>query len=363
MSEFEQKQSAIQALLDKHQLDALLLKRVGSFAWATCGAANYVNTATTNGDSQLLITRSGRYLISNNIEITRLEKEDGLKRQDWEFHIAPWYQANPALEKLTSGLRLGADGPQPGALDLADEVARMRSYLLPEEQERFRMLCRLTAEAMETTIHTVRPGQTEFEIAARLEFESQQHGIQPIVLLIASDRRIFEHRHPLPTAKKVERYAMLISCCRYKGLVSSNTRLVHFGRLPEEIRHKADVLAKIDATFIDSTRPGMSEAEIFHNGQTAYAEAGFPDEWQYHHQGGPAAYESREWLATPDSKDVVRLGQVYAWNPSIAGTKSEDTILVGSDGCEVLTGQSDWPMITVEVGGKTYRRPDILEII
>ena len=156
---------------------------------------------------------------------------------------------------------------------------------------------------------------------------------------------------------------MLISCCRYKGLVSSNTRLVHFGRLPDEIRHKADVLAKIDATFVDLTRPGMSEAEIFHNGQTAYAEAGFPDEWQYHHQGGPAAYESREWLATPDSKDVVRLGQVYAWNPSIAGTKSEDTILVGSDGCEVLTGQADWPMITVEVGGKTYRRPDILEII
>ncbi|MDR3577449.1 MAG: M24 family metallopeptidase [Anaerolineaceae bacterium] len=363
MSEFEQKQRAIQELLEKHQLDALLLKKVSSFAWATCGAASYVNTATTNGDSQLLIKRSGRYLISNNIEITRLEKEDGLKRQDWEFHIAPWYQANPAEDKLASGLRLGADGPQPGALDVGEEVARLRSYLLPEEQERYRKLCRLTAEAMVAAVHSVQPGQTEYEIAARLGSESQQRGIQPIVLLIASDQRIFDHRHPLPTGKKVERYAMLISCCRYKGLVSSITRLVHFGRLPDDLRHKADVLAKVDAAFIEYTRPGMVLAEILRHAQAAYAEAGFPDEWQLHHQGGPAGYEAREWLATPDSKDVVRLGQVYAWNPSITGTKSEDTILVGSDGCEVMTENSNWPMITVETGGKTYRRPDILEII
>ena len=264
MSEFEQKQNALQALLDRHQLDALLLKKVSSFAWATCGAASYINTATTNGNSQLLITRQRRYLISNNIEITRLEKEDGLKRQDWEFQIAPWYQANPAIDKLSSGLRLGADGAQAGALDLGDELARLRSYLLPEEHERYRKLCRLTADAMQAAVDTVRPGQTEYEIAARLGCESQQRGIQPIVLLIASDRRIFDHRHPLPTGKKVERYAMLISCCRYKGLVSSITRLVYFGRLPDEIRHKADVLAKVDATMIDSTRPGMALAEIFY---------------------------------------------------------------------------------------------------
>jgi antitoxin VapB len=363
MSEFEQKQGAIQALLEKHALDALLLKKVSSFAWATCGAASYVNTATTNGESQLLISRGGLYLITNNIEATRLEKEEGLKAQGWEFCIAPWYQANPAVDRLAGGLHLGADGPHPGALDLGDEIARLRSYLLAEEHERYRKLCRLTAEAMEAAVHAVRPGQTEYEIAARLGSESQQRGVQPSVILIASDKRIFDHRHPLPTGKKVERYAMLIVCCRYKGLVSSITRLVHFGRLPDELRHKADVLAKVDATLIESTRPGMALAEVFHKAQIAYAEAGFPDEWQLHHQGGPAGYEPREWLATPDSKDVVTLGQVYAWNPSITGTKSEDTILVGSAGCEVMTEIPDWPVITVEATGKIYRRPDILEII
>ena len=57
-----------------------------------------------------MITRSGRYLISNNIEITRLEKEDGLSRQDWEFHIAPWYQANPALIDASLAVNCSVSG-------------------------------------------------------------------------------------------------------------------------------------------------------------------------------------------------------------------------------------------------------------
>lgn len=75
MTEFSQKQDRIQALLGERNLDALLLQRVSSFAWATCGAASYVNTATTNGEAALLITSSGRYLITNNIEAPRLEQE------------------------------------------------------------------------------------------------------------------------------------------------------------------------------------------------------------------------------------------------------------------------------------------------
>lgn len=93
MTEFSQKQERIQVLLAEHKLDALLLQRVSSFAWATCGAASYVNTATTSGEAALLITPSGRYLITNNVEATRLEQEEKLAAQDWEFRVAPWYEA------------------------------------------------------------------------------------------------------------------------------------------------------------------------------------------------------------------------------------------------------------------------------
>jgi len=66
-------------------------------------------------------------------------------------------------------------------------------------------------------------------------------------------------------------------------------------------------------------------------------------------RGGPMGYEGRDFKATPTETREVVEDQAVGWNPSIAGTKSEDTIL--SSG-EVLTLTKDWPLR----GG----RPDIL---
>jgi len=362
MNEFDEKQSRIQTLLTHHRLDALLLQRVSSFAWATCGAASYVNTATTEGAASLLLTPTGRYVITNNIEATRLEQEEKLATQGWEFRVAPWHETSQAIAELTSALRLGADGAYPGATDLSAELARLRAHLMPQEGERFRALGRLCAAAMDAAIRAVRPGQTECEIAALLAREAQSRGAQPIVNLIATDERIFQFRHPLPTAKKLGHYAMLVLCGRQWGLVCSITRLVHFGRLPDELRHRAEAVARVDATLLAATRPGRTLGETFQQAVAVYAATGFANEWQLHHQGGPAAYEPREFLATPGSSDVVAVGQAYAWNPSITGSKSEDTILVGESGHEVLTTISGWPTLKVTLAdGQTILRPAILE--
>ena len=54
--------------------------------------------------------------------------------------------------------------------------------------------------------------------------------------------------------------------------------------------------------------------------------------------------------------------QAFAWNPSITGTKTEDTALVDGDRLEVLTAcSSSWPTIPVAARGTpTYKRPGIL---
>jgi antitoxin VapB len=363
MSEFETKQARIQALLSAHGLDALLLQRVSSFAWATCGAASYVNSASTTGEARLLITPAGRYLVTNNIEATRLAQEEKLAEQGWEFEVAPWYEAADRVAQLAGGFRLGTDGPVPGAVDLSHDLARLRARLTPTEGERFRRLGRLCGEALECAARAVRPGQTEYEIAALVAREAEGRGAPAIVNLVATDERVFAFRHPLPTGKVMARYAMLVLCGRRWGLVCSATRLVHFGRLPDELRRKAEAVARVDAAFLNATRPGQTLGEVFQRGRAAYAASGFPEEWQQHHQGGPAGYEPREYIATPDAADVVESGQAYAWNPSIAGTKSEDTILVSGPGVENLTATAGWPQVTVTAGDATYARPAILEIV
>lgn len=363
MSELSEKIVRIHSLLDKRQLDGLLLRKVSSFAWATGGTASYVNSATTCGEAALLVTHDKRFLITNNIEATRLEKEEKLNEDGWEMRVSPWYSGDENLQDLVKGMRMGADHTRSDAIDVSVDVARMRSHLTGQEGERFRELGRLCARAMDQTVRAIAPGWTEHSIAARLGAEAERQGVQAIVNLIASDERIFSYRHPLPTPRKLEHYALLVLCGRRAGLVCSITRLVHFGKMAGELRRKVEAVARIDAAMMAATRPGTTLGEVFEKAVQAYAETGFPDEWKLHHQGGPAGYEPREIVATPGSPEAIVLGQAFAWNPSITGVKSEDTFLVGSTANEVVTAIDSWPMIEVEVGGQTTIRPDVLEIV
>jgi hypothetical protein len=71
-------------------------------------------------------------------------------------------------------------------------------------------------------------------------------------------------------------------------------------------------------------------------------------------------YQAREYIAGPADPHTVGLNQAFAWNPSITGTKSEDTIMVTEYGPEVLTISPDWPLEEIVVGGRAVMRPRIL---
>ena len=55
-------------------------------------------------------------------------------------------------------------------------------------------------------------------------------------------------------------------------------------------------------------------------------------------------------------------GQAFAWNPSITGTKSEDTVLVAGADSEVMSAIAGWPTVEASVDGRTWKRPAVLEI-
>ena len=358
MSEYNRKLEIIRAWMTDRNLDGLYLQSAGSFAWATCGAASYINTASSNGLASLLITQDHQYLITTNIEAPRLEKEEQLMTQGWEFQVVAWYDTPTTVSDLSRALKLASDCHFPGAADLSVDLARLRANLTPEEGKRFQDLGKYCARAMDAAVKAVRPGQTEYEIAAKLAAEVEGQGVQAIVNLIATDERIYSFRHPLPTAKKLEKYAMLILCGRKNGLVCSLTRLVHFGTLSDDLKRKESACAMVDAVFINSTRPGQTLGNIFEKAAATYAATGFPDEWRKHHQGGTSGFEPREYLAVPGSPDCVNVGQVYAWNPSITGYKTEDTILVGETHNEILTEIPNWPVTIID----GIARPSILVV-
>jgi len=359
-AELNLKLQRIRTLLSKRDLDALLLQQTANISWATCGGDVHINIADSVGIASILITQTDKFVVTNNIEATRLMQEEGLGEQGWEFKLLPWYEGNTQIPALTHNMRLCADSGFAQALDLSQEIAALRAQLTPEEEVRYRELGKICAQGMREAADAVKPGMSEFQISGLLAQSVESKGVQAVVNLIATDERIFSYRHPLPTAKKLQNYAMLVLCGRKWGLICSVTRFVHFGALPAEIQHKAQHVAHIDAAMIAATRPGKTLGDVFSQAQSAYAVAGFPDEWKLHHQGGSAGYAPRQVTARPASTEPVRVGQAFAWNPSIKGTKSEDTILIGEGLNEIITEMTDWPSIDVQVGQQSIKRPAIL---
>jgi Xaa-Pro dipeptidase len=354
--ELEEKQRRVSAFLEASGLEGVLLGTIANFAWATGGKRNQVGAATEIGAGALLWTREGRYLVADEIETPRLLEEE-LAEQAIEPLSYPWHRADPAeAVRRRCGGRVAADFPVEGLEPLPPAFTELRWSLTPAEIERYRWLGEHAGAAMTHGLFHLRPGLNEQQIAALVAEVLIGLGIQPTVLLVAVDDRMARYRHPLPTEQRLERAAMLAVGARRWGLIASLTRLVHFGEPHEELRRRHAAVAAVDAAMIQATRPGAPAGAVFRAGMAAYAEHGFPDEWRRHHQGGATGYAGREYRATPETQHVVRDGQAFAWNPSIAGTKSEDTVLVTAQGAEVLTVTPDLPHLAV--GGMT--RPDIL---
>ena len=360
-SEIAEKQRRVNEFLDSGKYDALLLARTDNFAWFTGGGDSHVSLAAEAGVGALLIHRDHKALITNNIERARLIEEE-LSGQGFQGEASFWVEdaLAPAVARLAPGERIASDVPLPGADTCPGEIARLRGSLTPEEIERYRALGRDVGEAIASACMDLEPGMTEHDAASSLAAQHFRRGIAPIVVLVAADGRLLNYRHPIPTHNDIKRTVMLVVCGRRHGLIVSATRIVHFGPLPGELRKKHDAVAAVDAAFIANTRPATRIGDIFKAGLQAYSAHGRAEEWKLHHQGGPTGYATREYRATADTDDAVEPNQAFAWNPSIAGTKSEDTIIATPNGPEIISASPGFPTLQVTACDLSLPRPDIL---
>jgi len=358
--EIEIKWERFKRFLKEKELDGFLINKVSNFAWFTGGKINYVGLHTETGVCKLLITENKIYYLTNNIEYPRISEEE-LKNSGFEPLVENWYEEDFVNRIRKLGFKnVGSDTRDYSPDFLQFNIEKLHFPLLPEEIERYKKLGKEASKIMTDVCKGIKSGEKEIEIAGRLSEKLWSKNIVPVVLLIASDERIEKYRHPVPTEKEIEKYVMVVLCARKYGLIVSLTRLVHFGKLPDELKKKHFSVCKVDATFINNTKKGVKISDVFENGIKVYEETGFPEEWQKHHQGGPTGYLTRYFRANKYTYELIDENQAFAWNPSITGTKSEDTIITMEDGQLIITEDKNWPMIKIEIEDKEILRPDIL---
>jgi antitoxin VapB len=370
-AEIAEKTGRLAAALAAEGLGGVLLGSQHNFAWLTAGGSNGIDLSREQGACALLVRADGkRFVIASRIEMARLLEEElsgaGFEPVEYgweEDKASPTFVADLAASLLEGGNALGSDlAVGAGVKVVEGAVARCRYQLTSAEQERFRGLGRDAGEVVGKFARTLEPGETEAEVARRLSDALAARGMRSVVTLVASDERLPKYRHPVPSARRWERTLMLVTCARRSGLIASLSRIVCVGQVPEELKRRTQAVASVNARLLAATRPGATGSELYRTVAAAYADEGFAGEEHLHHQGGACGYRTRDWVAHPASAETVRLQQAFAWNPSITGTKAEETCFASDDGVEILTTSPDWPQITVQVDGREYPSPDVLSL-
>ncbi len=357
------KEKRLRRLMEEKDLAAVLLKRQPNFSWFTAGGYNMVGIATDLGMTSLLVTRTNRFVIANRIEAPRMMEDEGLGDLGFELLQHEWYVDREAelVQKTVGNLsRVGADVIFASCKNLDGDIKKLRYSLTESEVERYRFLGEKLSQAIEKTAIGIRPGDAECEVAGRLAQELWKDRIDPTGFQVAADERVFLYRHPIPTTRLIQKYAMICANARYKGLITTITRIVHLGKPDPQLVKQFTFNCEIECRMILATKPGVPISVPFQAGVEAYKEFGYEGEWERHNQGGAQGYLARDIRAVPDSKDLIEENQAICWNPSITGTKTEDAFIATTKGPRMITHPVIFPIIEYYKDGLQLIRPGMM---
>jgi Xaa-Pro dipeptidase len=363
MTETVEKLSRVRKYLKAKKLDGIIFNSRANFAWLSGGGDNHIVSQAERGVGALVVTAKQALLVANRIEVDRLHNEEPLT--GFTPKTFPWIQPiSSALDKLLVGKKYVTDDPEAiGRPALpADFLCDVRAALSEPEIRRYKALGRDCSVVMETVARQLQKGDSEHQVEADIARHLLARGIQPYVVLVAFDQRVEKYRHPVPTANHLRTHGMLVICGQRGGQIASLTRLIHFAPISPELVARHEAVCKVESALWEATVPGATYGQALQAGINAYKTVGHAKEWELHHQGGPTGYCGRDFIVTPDEKRKVVDKQAVAWNPSITGTKSEDTFIVDGVNKVVVTACSpDWPTVTVKLPkSQPFTRPAIL---
>jgi antitoxin VapB len=373
--EVHRKVEQLARLAHEEHLGGVMVSAHHNFAWLTAGRSHRIDSSHDAGTVHLFVSRAGRrFVLTDTIEAARVTDET-LAGLDFELRAYPWMDdlEDPSrIARLAADAagspEIGSDVPSDHARSLEPRIADLRATLDPDELPRYRQLGETAAGILADVIRGCRPGAGEDDVAREVTLALLQVGITPVVLLVAGDQRIAKYRHPIPTPAPWSQRLLVGLCGEREGQIVALSRMISV-RPDADLLARTHAAARVCAALLDATRPGVTGAALFDVAVSAYAKEGFRGEERLHHQGGTIGYRAREWLAHPSSRAQVRPPQAFAWNPTITGTKIEETVLLygpeeGSrqpgGSLVVVTDSPGWPSIHIEAQGQRVALPDVL---
>jgi Xaa-Pro aminopeptidase len=324
--------------------DAVLLSRRENFAWLTGGGDNHVLKPTEVGVGHLLVTPTQKYLLAYTMDGERVLSEE-VPGQGYDLVTVRWYEDEPRLRALTlAGKRIAADTDFPGVEDCSLELIRMHAPLALFERNRYRWLAYQTGLALEEIARWVRPGLTEQEVARQITTTLISRGMDVDVLLVGSDERMERIRHVVPSPKKIDRFVLFNPTARRWGLHANVSRCVCFGLPKDSLKRAFQAALEIEAKILGKLTPGLPFSQLLDCQKTWYAEAGYPEEWRKHFQGGTTGYTISD-ASLGLTEERIQGRQAFDYFVTLPGVMVEELVLLWDGQLEVASRGTNWPVI------------------
>ena len=204
---------------------------------------------------------------------------------------------------------------------------------------------RIAEGALEQILKEIRPGMTEKEIAARLNYLMVSAGAEKTSFdtIVASGPN-GSMPHAVPGMRKVREgdFITMDFGCVYKGYCSDMTRTVALGRPSDEMRNVYDIVLQAQLAGIAAARAGVTGAAIDGAARKVIQDAGYGACFGhgFGHSLGIDIHEAPN--AAPGNDKPMPDGAVVSAEPGIYlpgrfGVRIEDVMILRPDGAQVIT--------------------------
>lgn len=320
-----------------------------------------------HGRVAICMTAENVVLLGNQTEVNRVAEDELFWIDGLILHPFRWdeWKLETSVKKYlaSKGFKRVCDDTGTFGKNIGTTLEGMYYPLTDQEIKNLRKLGQDTALIVEDVVKNLKSGETEVQVAGTLTGQLITRGIWSELIMVVADERIVKFHHSIPKGIPIKRMAFISVTVHRGGLYVSLTRIVSLGAVTSQWRKHQEACNRIDAKAILLSKPGISVGEIFKGIKQSYKDEGYPDEWETHHQGGPAGFYGRDYKATEKESRCLVEYQPVVWNPTLRGAKSEDTILTTrhKELPEILTETENWIYYDVIVDGTKIRRPAILE--
>lgn len=224
-------------------------------------------------------------------------------------------------------------------------VNQLRQIKSPEELECLRKAESIGDAAFTAILDFLRPGISELEAAARLEYEMKLHGAHGFSFdTIMASGLHSSMPHAIPDEKKLE-YGDFVTMdfgCIYRGYCSDMTRTVVLGKASEKQKEIYQTVLQAQEAALAKVRAGVRGCEVDKVARELITKAGYGSYFGHGLGHSVGLFIHEEPRLSPNDQTVLQPNMIETVEPGIyvpgfGGVRIEDMVIVTEDGCENLT--------------------------